>query len=70
MVTWRDTRLFDRIADGQSKPVTSWRAIQTGVLLLGVILIGVFKAVVGPTSGDRAASLGVTVLALALAVGR
>jgi hypothetical protein len=66
-MAWRDTRLFNRIADWQSKPVSSWRAIQAGVLLFGITLIGIFKTVVGPTVGDRAASLGVTLLATVLA---
>jgi hypothetical protein len=64
-VRWNETRLFHRIADWQSKPVTSYKEFLIGWLCLGLVLMGVFFVVTGPTAKDRIESLVVTVVAFA-----
>ena len=62
-MAWRDSWLFHRIADWQSKPVTSWRAIQSGAVLLAIVLIGVFLSFASPTWGERSGAFAVALLA-------
>ena len=65
---WRESRLFDRIANWQAKPVTSWRAILLGVVLLANALPLVFWSVAATSWTDRGTAFALSVLVLLVAV--
>ena len=58
---WRGSWVFERIADWQSKPVTSWRAVTIGAVLLVIVLVCVYRTVASPTWGGRGSFFAVSV---------
>ena len=64
LVAWRESRLYDRIADWQEKPVTNWRGMLVGGVLLANVLILVFWSVASPTWTERGSAFAVAMLVL------
>ena len=63
-MSWRQSWVFHRIADWQSKPVTSWRAVLVGGVLLVNVLVCIYRSIASPTWGERAAFFAVSILSL------
>lgn len=61
---WRQSWVFHRIADWQSKPVTSWRAILVGGVLLVNVLVCTYWSIAAPSWRARAGFLTVAILSL------